>query len=714
MGRQSIEEFRTYLMEESYLSAHDMGTGNTLPFIEKVIQELQDTSFINDPKTFYWSGKGASNSEIILFGYDYDNIDNSVSIYTGIFADTPNIATISRSQIDEKVKRGLRFAKECLVTQTSSFIKSLENDVADFKDLIIELENRAPGISKIKVVFITNDKLSDRVKKIESNLIIKNIPTEVQVWDIERLYNLIIVANADHEDIEIDLPAITKNKSGISFLEVPQDEENHFSCFLTVLPGDLLAQIYFEYGSQLLEGNVRSFLSTKTATNKKIQATINTEPSKFFVYNNGISATATDVEFSSGQIRKIKNFQIINGGQTTASLAYAKYKRNIDISKISVQMKLTIVKETDSIELANTIQKISRSSNSQNKVSDADFFANHEFHILIEKISLQTQAPPAIGTTFGTYWFYERAKGQYTQKKMFLSSNERARFERSHPKEKLLSKTDFAKFHNIWKGHPEVVSRGAMTNFNYFAKMIEKDWEIPYKRSNYNEFFFKQICCIALLYRKLEKEITISRLDWYHGSYRANVIVYTLSLFFKLMHNQFPDRLFNFQRLWDDQDQELNEKLIGELLILAKEVYQELTSTNRGVENVTQWCKRDSCWENISNKLIRHPIDIENIMPYLVSSSIIQDVKKDARKAQQLDNEIDLLSQVASKEKFPRWKFLPSYLEQHKSEICPTMAEMKAVDSVIKMCAGRGGNVSNQVCRLALDIWDKAINNGWK
>ncbi len=712
MARQSIEEFRKYLMEESQLAALEMGTGTTLPFIEKVIKELQDTSFINDPKTFYWSGKGAHNSEILLFGYDYDEIDNSISIYTGIFAETISIATINRSQVDEKVKRAQRFAKECLVTQTHSFIKSLENDVADFRDLMVNIDSKSPGISKIKVVFITNEKLSDRVKKIESNEVIKNIPSEIQVWDIERLYNLIIVANADHEDIEINLPSITRNRSGIAYLEVPQDEENHFSCYLAVLPGDLLAKIYFEYGSQLLEGNVRSFLSTKTATNKKIQATINTEPSKFFVYNNGISATATDVEFSSNKIINIKNFQIINGGQTTASLAYAKYKRNVDLSKISVQMKLTIVKETDPIELANTIQKISRSSNSQNKVSDADFFANHEFHILIEKLSLQTQAPPAIGYTIGTYWFYERAKGQYNQKKMFFSSKEKARFEFTHPKEKLLSKTDFAKFHNIWKGHPDIVSKGAITNFNYFAKIIEKDWEDQNKKSSYNDYYFKQICCIAMLYRKLEKEITISKLDWYHGSYRANVIIYTLSLFFKLLHKHFSRKSFNFQKLWDDQ--QLDDRLTKELLKLAKCVYLELTAPGRKIENVTQWCKRELCWDNIIKKFEHYQIDIENIKPYLVSSTLVLGAKKDAKKAQQMDNEIDLLTQVASREKYERWKFLPSYIEQHKIEICPTTAEMKAVDAVIKMCAGRGGNVSNYICRLALGVWEKAINNGWK
>lgn len=712
MARPTIEEFRKSLMHEARLSASLRGIGNTLPFIEYILSELQGTNFVDDPKPFYWSGKGASNSEILLFGYDYDEADNTISIYTGLFSETDEISTITRSQIDDKAKRALRFAKESLTDKETQFLNSLENDTADFKELLQELDRNPTGISKIKAVFITNDRLSSRVKKIESNEVIKDISTEIQIWDIERLYNLLIVSTDGSEELEIDLLAIENIGVALPFLEVPQDVENHFSCYLSVIPGEILAHIYTEHGSKLLEGNVRSFLSSKTAVNKKIQATINTEPSKFFVYNNGISATATDIEVKNGCITKLKNFQIINGGQTTASLAYASKKRNADISRISVPMKLTIVREADPVEMASTIQKISRSSNSQNKVTDADFFANHEFHILMEKISMRTQAPPEKSHTYGTYWFYERAKGQYTQKKMFLNKSGIEKFEEEYPKDKLLSKTDFAKYHNIWKGFPEVVSRGAITNFNYFAKTIEEDWEKQHKKANYNDFYFKQVCCIALLYRNLEKEITVTKLDWYKGSYRANVIAYALSLFFKLLSQKLTSKVFNFPKLWNDQ--EPNENLTQVLLQLSRVVYFELISPHRDIENVTQWCKRESCWKNIQSKFSNWQIDIKSISPYIVSSEQVVSAKVDAKKSQKLNNEIDLLSQVVSQEKMVRWIHLPQYVEQHKNEISPTMNELQAVDAVIKMCTGKGSNVSDKICLLALRVWNKATDNGWK
>ena len=698
-------------MDQAKISAISAGVGTTLPFIECVLSELNGTNFVDNPVTFYWSGKGANNTEILIFGYDLDEADNSISLYTGLFQDSVEIASVTRTQIEEKAIRALRFAKESL-SPSKIFKNSIENEAADLRDFIQRYNRKANGIAKFKVVFITNDRLSTRVKRVEIEEIISGIPAEIQVWDIERLHNLLVVSGKDREDIELDIRELTGNSIGIPYLEVPQDTNNNFSCYLTVLPGELLAQIYHDYGSRLLEGNVRSFLSTKTAVNKKIQATINTEPAKFFVYNNGISATASALEFNSGTITKISNIQIINGGQTTASLAYAKYKRNNDVSKISVQMKLTVVKEPDPIELSNTIQKIARSSNSQNKVSDADFFANHEFHILIEKLSLKTQAPPKSGYTVGTYWFYERAKGQYNQKKMFMKPAEVKKFEFSYPKENLISKTDFAKYHNIWQRKPQTVSKGSITNFNNFASVIEDDWESESKRAKYNELYFKKMCCIALLYRTLEKEITIHKQDWYNGSYRANVIIYALSLFFETIDRNHKGLDFNYLRLWNDQ--EVSEELLNVLIELSRDVYLELTSSDREVENVTQWCKRDACWKNIQHKFREYRLDLNRISAYLVGGeqSISADIS--AKKIQKMDNEIDLLSRVASPDKAFKWKNLPRFIDQNQQVIAPSQDEIQAVNAVIKMCAGRGPNPPSYVLRSALNVWERAVDNGWK
>lgn len=209
-----------------------------------------------------------------------------------------------------------------------------------------------------------------------------------------------------------------------------------------------------KYGSQLLEGNVRSFLSTKVAVNKKIRETILKCPSMFFAYNNGVSATAMDVQLErtagGTHIVGARDFQIINGGQTTASLSNTRHKDKADLEGIYVQMKLTEIDESDMDRSTELVRNISRSSNSQNKVTDADFFSTHPFHIRMEQHSRRIFAPAESGAQYETKWFYERAKGQFLQAQMRLTPAKKRQFLLQNPKSKVITKTDFAKVRNTW------------------------------------------------------------------------------------------------------------------------------------------------------------------------------------------------------------------------------------------------------------------------
>src|SRR5690606_25821405 len=155
--------------------------------------------------------------------------------------------------------------------------------------------------------------------------------------------------------------------------------------------------IYDLYGGRLLEQNVRTFLQATRGVNKGIRKTILEEPQMFFAYNNGISATAAsaNLEKIGDQVllKRLDNLQIVNGGQTTASIFNVMKRDNAaNLEKVRVQMKLSVVKE-DLVDMI--VPKISLYANSQNKVSDADFFSNHPFHRRIEKFSRNVWAPAA-------------------------------------------------------------------------------------------------------------------------------------------------------------------------------------------------------------------------------------------------------------------------------------------------------------------------------
>ena len=56
----------------------------------------------------------------------------------------------------------------------------------------------------------------------------------------------------------------------------------------------------------------------------------------FLAFNNGISATADFIELdkSGGFIKSVKNLQIVNGGQTTASIYHTWKNDKVDLSLV--------------------------------------------------------------------------------------------------------------------------------------------------------------------------------------------------------------------------------------------------------------------------------------------------------------------------------------------------------------------------------------------
>ncbi|MEZ5461921.1 AIPR family protein [Dokdonella sp.] len=149
------------------------------------------------------------------------------------------------------------------------------------------------------------------------------------------------------------------------------------------------ADLYEKFGARLLETNVRGFLSERGKVNRGIRSTIQNSPQMFFAYNNGLTATASSVELDedNSRILDIKDLQIVNGGQTTASLFWARKKHKADLGSVSVQMKLSVIPDSLGDSFDEIVGKISEYANSQNKVSEADLSANRGFHREMEKIS---------------------------------------------------------------------------------------------------------------------------------------------------------------------------------------------------------------------------------------------------------------------------------------------------------------------------------------
>lgn len=130
--------------------------------------------------------------------------------------------------------------------------------------------------------------------------------------------------------------------------------------------------------------------------------------------------------------------QIINGGQTTASLSSAYLKDKLSLDNIFVPMKVTVVKASEDYD--GMIQNIAKFANSQNKVTDADLFSNHPFHRAFEDLSKKILCPAKPGSLYGTYWYYERSRGKYEQELFKLQKkSERDNFFKKYPKDQVIN-----------------------------------------------------------------------------------------------------------------------------------------------------------------------------------------------------------------------------------------------------------------------------------
>lgn len=570
------------------------------------------------------------------YGGDPAGADGVLSLIISDFSQSDRIATLTASDMDAIFKRLTNFLTRSLdAAQRNAF----EESTAAFglADLIAK---RWSGISKVRLFLISNRILSSRVDGREAGEY-KGVPLTYSVWDLGRLQRF-VTTGAGREDILINLetefggplPALPAHLNGASY-----------EAYLLVIPGRQLATIYDRWGARLLEQNVRVFLQARGNVNKGIRNTLDTDPEMFFAYNNGITATAEKVTTKMSDagllVTELRNLQIVNGGQTTASIHAASRRKDTDLSKVFVQMKLSVVEPAKAIDV---VPKISEFANSQNRVNAADFFANHPYHVQLEKFSRSTFAPSPDGTFRESKWFYERARGQYHDARALLNSSQRKKFDLEYPKRQVFSKTDLAKFLNLWMERPEIVSRGAQKNFASFAATIGKDW--GKNPDQFNKRYYTDAVAKAIVFRETEKLVTEQ--SWYEGGYRANVVAYSIA---KIAHDVDEMNLsVDFASIWKKQD--VSPAFRSAIVLAAKASHDVLTAPPAGMSNVTEWAKQQACWSRVAGLDIAWP---KAFVRELITEEERQENETDGVRDQRLLNGIEAQT-IIVKAGGPLWR----------------------------------------------------------
>lgn len=635
MNNMDAQEFRKGFIEGIKAEAAATGEGSSASFVSAFAQYLQEAEFLMDFTAAYFEGTGRRNRKLRVDGYAYDEFDKTMSLIIADYDASESERVLTRTQAGQLQERLRAFADHAL---NSTLHREVEMS-RPCSDLVDLLREKRKETRKYQLLIFTTASISTTITVLES-ADIGGIPSECQIWDINRLFK-VCGSDTGRHIIEIDFKEHSEH--GIPCMEASGTETKDFKSYLCIIPGVLLADIYDKYGSGLLEGNVRSFLSTKVAVNKKIRTTILQCPERFFAYNNGISATAMDIKIEStsqGQfLISARDFQIINGGQTTASLSNARFRDKADLSTIYVQMKLTVIESALKEEATELVQNISRSSNSQNKVSDADFFSTHPFHVRMERFSQRLYARAVGGLQHETKWFYERARGQYLQKQMRMTASEKKKFLLQNPKKQLITKTDLAKVRNTWKGLPHTVSRGAQTNFAEFAKAISDEWEASDDGLVFNEKYFQESVALVLIFRY--SELMVPRQPWYSQGYRANIVTYTIALLYMLIQKQFPGSDLDLMNIWTRQN--IPEAVAKALTELSELVYDKLTDPKRGVENVTQWCKQEGCWKSVQSIEYRLSSEIEAC---LIGRDELKVAEREAKYDQRIDSDTEIMTKI--------------------------------------------------------------------
>lgn len=565
---QTMATFYQNFMEEVLFAADKETSGwTTEDFLTAVMLEyLEETGEVVDPVICPFRGRGLQLNAY-AFSEDYENID----IFVSIFSDNDVPRSVSQTDIDAAIKRTI----ELYHRATNDLYTAFQRDNDTYEFAISVFQNRS-NIKTVRICALTNG----LVKPIPfKNITIGGAEVSFNIWDIDRLYRC-VSSGKMRETIEIDF----EEKFQVTIPCIENSTSEKYSVYLAIINGELLAALYDEFRDRLLEKNVRSFLQVKGGVNKGIRDTLRDEPDMFLAYNNGISVTAESVEIVRDEngkpsIKSIRDMQIVNGGQTTASIFNARNdkKINADLSKVFVQMKLSVIQSTETMD--EIVPRISTFANTQNKIQVADFSANDPFHRRVEELSRTIWAPAQSGLK-PQNWFYERARGQYADMLSRESTPKRKKeYKETHP---LFTKTDLAKYENTWDQLPYQVSEGAQKNFHKFMLRLR-----DYKGFVPDESYYHNLIAKAILFRQTEKLIQKQQ----YGGYRANIVTYTLAF----LSYKTAQRI-DLDRVWKDQD--LTPALEWEIIEISKFVQMMIVNPPGGA-NVGEWCKKEKCWQSI-------------------------------------------------------------------------------------------------------------------
>lgn len=621
-----IQEYLKYRVDLLNESKDEDGFINESNFINSIIPSMLDAKLIDseDFTETYYSTE-IEGSQVKINGYIINDSGERLQLFIlndeSISLDSKNLEISLKEYYDVIFKKATTFTKKAingylnniqdigainaLINQMSSSLGADQFDVVEIFliSATATIENRGQTSQPKRLNFKDetleisytkqdSDKTRPPYKASKEILIIKRL------IDLNFLYN-VLISQGNREALTIDFD----EQFNFKIEAIKAADETNFESYLCVLPANILAELYKRFSSRLLEKNVRSFLQFR-GVNLGMRRTLTKEPEKFIAFNNGLTITASNKEIEiikdKVYIKSLSDFQIVNGGQTTASI-YFSQKDGIDISKVKVMAKINVAKNVSEEDLNELISSISEFSNSQSKVTTVDLRSRNP---QLNKIKALSES---IITPSGRKWFFEKSKGEFNTKLRIAGQSGKNRIEKEYPKEYRFTKEQLGKYYSSWGDEPYKVKKGGEAIFRKFLEDISS--EENERKLNIDRNFYELLISRIILFKSLE-EIHGARNNAI-GQLRSAVVPYTMSILFsKTAGDKKNPNTFDLAKLWAKEGLEDDLKVyLKDLMILVNDLIKKYAKS----DDLGEYSKKKELWDEIYNSIeIKEYLRTEN------------------------------------------------------------------------------------------------------
>lgn len=620
-----IEEFLNYRKELLDASKDEDGFVQQNLLLSQVLplmvdaklldsEDWNDCYYLNTAENFKVNGYtvNESSERLQLFIVDEASIDLTSS--------EKDLQISAKSYYDNQFKRVAKFLNKAI----KGYLSDAVQDADPIRTLINQLSN-STGLDQFDVfeIFLISTtatvetrgalpqpkRIDFEDEEITVNFIRNRERVKKDVLIIKKLIDLnllfdVVISQGNREPLVVDFEKLFDKK--IEILKAA--DEDKFESYLCVMPAQILSELYKRYSSRLLEKNVRSFLQFKGA-NKEIRETIRKNPEKFIAFNNGITITATskEVEAIAGRlyIKSLTDFQIVNGGQTTATI-YFTHKDGFSIDKVRVMAKINVALDVSEEGLNQLISDISRYSNTQTKVSSVDLSSRSPELNKIKSLS------ESIITPSGRKWFFEKARGEFNTKLRIAGSN-KGRVEKEFPKEYRFNKEQLGKYYTAWGEQPYVVKKGGEKVFRYFLENVSGDSRSK-NDSLINRKFYESLISKVILFTQFEK--IYGQGKYAIGQIRSAVVPYSLSILYLYTDGSNSNISFDMSRIWKGEklDDDLKQYAY-DLMVLMNDLIKKYSES----DDFGEYSKNKKLWDKISVS-----VEVKEFMNSVASNLILK------------------------------------------------------------------------------------------